>query len=106
MLGEKIMRVKYLGLVIAGSALLCCGVPAIAQQDVSVTFTGGYTGTFENFGAGVYSGTINGNASPGIICDDFNDEVSSGESWNAKAFQVSSLVSGGNLDSTLFGSTI
>lgn len=101
------MRVRYWGLAtIAGSVLLCSALPAIAQQDVTVQFTGGYTGVFEDYGAGVYSGTINGQSSPGIICDDFNDEITNGEQWNAAAYQASSLVSSGNLDSTLFGSTI
>jgi len=93
---------------IAGAAL-CLGLPAFGQTVVSVDFTGGYSTTFSNssgdFGAGVYTGTINGAASPGIICDDFNDEVTSGEKWNAKAYQASSLASG-NIGSTLFGNSI
>jgi hypothetical protein len=104
------MRFKYLGLAtIAASALLCLGLPAAAQDEVSVTFTGGYTTTFSNsdgdFGAGIYSGTINGASSPGIICDDYKDEIYNNESWNAKAYQASSLASG-NIGNTLFGNTI
>lgn len=94
---------------IACAALLCAGLPAFGQTVVTVDFTGGYSTTFDNssgdFGAGVYTATINGGKSPGIICDDFNDEVTSGEVWKAKAYQASSLASG-NIGSTLFGNTI
>jgi hypothetical protein len=95
--------------VISGMSLFCLGLPVMGQQVVSVQFTGGYSTTFANsdgdFGAGVYTGTINGASSPGIICDDYNDEVTSGETWNAKAYQASSLASG-NIGSTLFGNSI
>jgi hypothetical protein len=102
------MRIKYVGLAaIAASALLCLGLPAAAQEDVAVTFTGGYTTTFSNadgdFGAGIYSATINGSSSPGIICDDYEDEIYNNESWNAKAYQASSLA-GGNINNVLFSS--
>jgi hypothetical protein len=90
-------------------SLFCLGLPVMGQQVVSVQFTGGYSTTFANsdgdFGAGVYTGTINGASSPGIICDDYNDEVTSGETWNAKAYQASSLASG-NIGNTLFGNSI
>jgi len=95
--------------MIAGTALLFLGLPAFGQTVVSVDFTGGYTTTFANssgdFGAGIYTGMINGGSSPGIICDDFNDDVTAGENWNAKAYQASSLASG-NIGNTLFGNTI
>lgn len=94
---------------IVGSALCCFGIPAMGQQLVSVQFTGGYSTTFANtdgdFGAGIYTGTVNGATTPGIICDDYRDEVTSGETWNANAYQASSLASG-NLGSTLFGNAI
>jgi hypothetical protein len=103
--GKK-MNIKYAGLAaLAGSMLLCLGLPAFGQ-DVSVQFTGGYTTTWGNnsgdFGAGIYSANINGQSSPGIICDDFNDEITSGETWNATPIQVSTLASGA-LGNTLFG---
>jgi hypothetical protein len=105
------MKVRVEGLVAAvAGALLCMSVPASGQQVVSVEFTGGYSTVWGNsggeYGAGIYTGTINGNASPGIICDDFNDEITTNETWNAKAFNVSTLVSSGNLGNTLFGNTI
>ena len=104
------MKVKAGGLgTIACAALLCFGLPAFGQTVVSVEFTGGYTTTFGNsngdFGAGIYSATINGASSPGIVCDDFNDDITSGEKWNASAYEASSLASG-NIGSTLFGNTI
>jgi hypothetical protein len=114
--GLEIMKDKAIKwAAIAGAALFCCGLPAVAQQIDSVTFTGGYTGLFAitsgpyagwDAGAGVYTATINGQSSPGIICDDFNDEITSGETWNANAYQVSTLVSNGTLNSTLFGKAI
>jgi len=104
------MKIKAIGVAaIAGSALLYMGMPAFGQEVVSVDYTGGYSTTWGNnsgdYGAGVYTATITGASSPGIICDDFNDEVHSGEVWNAKAYQASSLASG-NLGNTLFGGTI
>ncbi|MFY9852344.1 MAG: hypothetical protein WAK26_00530 [Terracidiphilus sp.] len=104
------MRIKALGLgAVVALVVLCCGLPALAQDVVSVQFTGGYTTTWGNsggnYGAGIYSGTINGASSPGIICDDFNDEITSGETWNANAYQASSLTAS-NIDETLFGKTV
>jgi hypothetical protein len=104
------MKVRSIAMAaIAGSSLLCLALPALGQQEVSVDFTGGYSTTFSNsngdFGAGIYTATINGTSSPGIICDDFYDDVHSGEVWNAKAYQASSLASG-NIGSTLFGNQI
>jgi len=94
---------------IAGSMLFCFGLPVMGQE-VSVTFTGGYTTTWGNnsgdYGAGIYSANINGAPSAsGIICDDFNDEITSGETWNANAYRASSLNST-NIGETLFGGTI
>jgi hypothetical protein len=103
------MRIKAVGLAaIAGSVLLFLSLPAFGDV-VSVEYTGGYSTTFANsdgdFGAGIYTATINEAASPGIICDDYKDEITTGETWNANAYQASSLASG-NIGSTLFGNTI
>lgn len=105
---KETMRIKALGLgAIVALVVLCCGLPAFAQ--VSVQYTGGYSTTWANssgdYGAGIYTATINGASSPGIICDDFNDEITSGETWNAYAYQASSLTSS-NIGETLFGSKI
>lgn len=102
---NKVIRLA----AIAGSMLFCCGFPVIGQE-VSVQFTGGYTTTWGNssgdYGAGIYSANINGAPSAsGMICDDFNDDITSGESWTANAYQASSLTTS-NIDETLFGATI
>jgi hypothetical protein len=109
------IRIKRFA-IFSAFVFLCAGVSAFGQQcpaagDVCVTFTGGYSTTFANsdgdFGAGIYTANINGAPlASGMICDDYNDEITNGESWNAKAYQVSTLVSGGNLGNTLFGNTI
>ena len=101
---------------IAGAMLFCFGLSLHAQSVVSVQFTGSYTTTWGNdsgdYGAGIYGGDINGSSSPGIICDDFNDEIYSGESWKANAYQASQLTATDPstglpyLDDTLFGSKI
>src|ERR1017187_4508821 len=94
---------------IAGSVLFCFTVPASGQV-ASVTFTGGYTTTWGNssgdFGAGIYSATINGATSlSGIICDDFKDEIVTGENWNAYTVQASTLTPS-NIGNTIFGNTV
>jgi hypothetical protein len=96
---------------LAATVVLLSGLSAFGQTDVTVQYTGGYSTTWGNsggdWGAGIYTANINGaTSSSGIICDDFNDEITSGETWTAKAYQVSTLVSSGNLGNTLFGNTI
>src|ERR1039458_3979842 len=94
-------------IAIAASLLFCIALPAFGQI-TTIDFTGGYTTTWGNFsgdfGAGIYSATIDGLSSPGIICDDFNDEIVSGETWSATAIRASTLSS--NLESTFFGGAI
>jgi hypothetical protein len=98
---------------LAASVVLLTGLSAFGQTDVTVQYTGGYSTTWGNnsgdFGAGIYTGDIglgwNSNSlspSPDIICDDFNDEITSGEKWNATAVQASSLANG-NVSGLLFG---
>jgi hypothetical protein len=111
------MKIKAGGLaVIIGAVLLLLALPAFGQygpytgpaltSPVPVQFTGGYTTTWGNnsgdYGAGIYSGLVNGPNQTGIICDDFNDEIYSGETWSANAFQVSTLNSS-NISEVLFG---
>lgn len=99
------MKSKVLQLaVLSGSVLFCLGLPARGQSSVTVQFTGTYTGTFGGVEAGVYGGKINGTkADPGIICDDYNDTVTAGETWTANAIQASSLTTS-NIGQTMFGS--
>jgi len=94
---------------VIGLVGLWFAVPAFGQE-VSVTFTGGYTTTWGNssgdYGAGIYSANINGVTSPsGIICDDFKDEITTNETWNANAYQASTLTSS-NIGETLFGNSV
>jgi len=96
--------------LLAGAAIFCIGFSTVARAENLVTFTGGYTTTFSNrdgdFGAGIYSANIDGMpSSSGIICDDYRDEIATNETWNANAYQVSSLTAA-NLGETLFGNTI
>ena len=57
---------------------------------------------------GFYDGSINGvnvgpgNSSPGMICDDYGDNIYGGEHWTANGYQVSALNTG-NIGNTLFG---
>jgi hypothetical protein len=101
---------------IVGIALLCFEGSALGQSIVSspginvITYTGNYSAVFSNndgsVGAGTYGAVINGTASSsGIICDDYNDEIFSGEQWKADAYQASSLASG-SVSKTLFGNPV
>ncbi len=94
---------------LAASVFLFAGLSAFGQTDVTVQFTGGYSAVWGDWGAGIYTADIglgaNSNSlspSPGIVCDDFNDEITSGEKWNATAVQASSLASG-DVSGLLFG---
>jgi hypothetical protein len=99
-------RILLLGLA---AAFLMAAGSALAQ-DTPMYFDGGYHGTAWNgVETGFYAGSINGvnvghagDASPGMICDDYYDEITAGERWSATAYQVSSL-NAGNIGSTLFG---
>jgi len=105
------MKIGVTGLAaIAGSVLLCLGVPAFGQQDVTIDFTGVANTNVQALGAyaGYYTGTVNGGAQTDFICDDYNDEIFlPSESWQATATSFSSLVTTpGALSSTFFGNTI
>jgi hypothetical protein len=113
--GGGIVPMKFSSVRIAlfaASLVLFASLPSFGQTVVSVDFTGGYSATWNSgwYGdveAGTYTASINGATSaPGIICDDFNDSVTSGETWKATEYQVSSLISSGNLNNTLFGKSI
>ena len=77
-----------------------------------MSFNGGYQGSNwtygnETVGTGFYDGSINGvqvgpgQSSPGMICDDFRDNVYAGETWTANAINAGTLTS--NIGQTLFG---
>lgn len=89
-------------------------VPTLFAQNTAMYFNGGYQGNnwtygTETVGTGFYDGSINGvqvgpgqAGGPGMICDDFNDNVTAGEHWNANGINAASLTSS-NLGQTLFG---
>ena len=100
------------------AVILFSSVPLALGQNTNMSFNGGYQGinwTYggETVGTGFYDGSINGVAvglgqpgGPGMICDDFGDNIFSGETWTANAINASSLTSNSNLTQTLFGTSI
>ena len=91
-------------------------VPSVLGQNTNMSFNGGYQGSNwtyngETVGTGFYDGSINGTqvgpgqSSPGMICDDFKDNIYSGETWTANAINAASLTSS-NIGQTLFGAAI
>ena len=99
-------------------ALALCLVPvAVAQTSVSVSFDGTYSavsciGPEGCVGAGLYGGTINGvnvgagQAIPGMICDDYFDNITAGQTWNANGVNAASLTASNIGSLTLFGASI
>jgi hypothetical protein len=106
------MKIKAGGLVaLVGSMALGFALPSFGQQSVTVSLNNVNGDPIVTVGgetvyAGVYGGTSNlSGSNPGIICDDFNDNVTLGETWNATAFKVSTLGSTTNpITNVLFGS--
>jgi hypothetical protein len=109
------MKFKFLGLAaIIGCALLCMSRPAQAQNSITLTSANGQTSgnslcsTAEGCAdvyTGIYYSTVNGTANTPTLCDDFNHEVTFGETWNATAINTSQLNTT-NLLQTQFGATI
>lgn len=103
------MRVSGVSIrtVIAALAAFCFGLPAFAQNSVTLT---GVNGSYspgslcsaasgcEQVYTGQYYATVNGNANSPIICDDFNHNVSIGQTWNASAVNTSTLSSVSGLE--------
>jgi hypothetical protein len=91
-------------------------LPLAFGQNATLNFNGGYQGSNWNYGSetvgtGFYDGSINGvqvgpgqPGGPGMVCDDFNDHVTTGETWTATAINASTLSS--NLGALLFGNSI
>lgn len=107
------MRIVKL-LLVFGALLLF--IPSGFGQNTNMYFNGGYQGAnwtygSETVGTGFYDGSINNvqvgpnqPGGPGMICDDFKDNVYAGESWTASAVNASTVSS--NLGALLFGNTI
>jgi hypothetical protein len=101
---------NLIGRLAAITLLLCFRIPAFGQgTPVTMTLTsidgdpivtvGG-----EEVYAGVYGGTSDlSGANPGIICDDFYDEVGVPDTWSATAYQASTLGTTTPLSDVLFG---
>jgi len=98
-------------------AALCFALPALGQNS-NLYFNGGYQGDVWCGGSegcvatGLYDGSINGvqvgpgqPGGPGMICDDYNHNISTGESWTANGIDAANL-SASNIDSTQFGKSI
>ena len=106
------MKIGTGGLVaIAGLILSSFGLFAFGQgTPVTVSLTNVNGDPIVNVGgesvyAGVYGGTSNlPGANTGIICDDFNDEVSVPQSWSAIAYNVSTIGTSTPITDVLFGS--
>ena len=118
------MKKIGIALSVVAVTLFCGGLLAFGQQlpvgsvisgdTYTIDFTGNYTATWysasqnQTYGAGIYSATISGgilnNAPVGMICDDFANDISSGNTWTATAYQASVIPE--NIGSTLFGNTI
>jgi hypothetical protein len=87
-------------------------------QNSTLSFNGGFQGNVwcypggECAGTGFYDGTINNTtvgpsnpSNPGYICDDYYDNITSGEVWQASGVDVATLNSN-NISQTLFGSKL
>jgi hypothetical protein len=95
---EERMEIRARGLAsLIGSVALGFALPAFGLQSVNLTLNNTNGDPIVTVGgatvyAGVYGGTSTlSGSNPGIICDDFNDEVTVGQIWTAEAYQVSTL---------------
>jgi hypothetical protein len=90
---EEAMKFKLALTAIIGCAALCLTLSASGQQAVTVHFDNVHDGsaTWNGVAGGIYGGTVNGVNGGGIICDDFNDHISPGESWHGTAYSASSI---------------
>ena len=105
---------KRILLMAVGLAFLFSVSSAFAQVVTPLYFNGGYQGNNwyngpeGGVGTGFYDGSINnvnvgpGQATPGMICDDYYDNITAGEHWTATGYQASSL-NAGNIGNMLFG---
>ncbi len=102
--------------ILSSVAALLFLIPFAAGQTTSMSFNGAYQGSNwtydgETVGTGFYDGSIAGvqvgpgQSSPGMICDDFRDNIYGGETWKATAINAASLNSS-NIGQTLFGSSL
>ena len=86
--------------ILAAFVIFCAGLSAFGQVPITLT---GVNGSYsaqdlcssgagcEQVYTGIYYATVNNVANTGIICDDFNHNVTTGETWNAAAINTSAL---------------
>ena len=109
------MKFKFERIVMFSAfMILCAGLSAFGQNSVNLT---GVNGSYsagdlcssgvgcEQVYTGIYYATVNGTANTPIICDDFNHNVTPGETWNATAINTSALTanSNGSINGMEFG---
>ena len=94
---------SFSGILLVITVALVSVTPlATGQTSVPMSFDGSYSavscaGPEGCVGAGLYGGTINGvkvgsgNAVPGMICDDYFDNITAGEHWTANGISAASL---------------
>jgi len=108
---------SFSGILIVITVALVSVTLATGQTSVPMSFDGSYSavscaGPEGCVGAGLYGGTINGvkvgsgNAVPGMICDDYFDNITAGEHWTANGISAASLNASNIGSLTLFGSTM
>lgn len=104
-------------LLITAAAFVYMVPTAVGQTSVPMSFDGYYSavscaGPEGCVGAGLYGGTINnvnvgpGNQVPGMICDDYFDNIYTGETWTANGVSAGSLTAGNIGSLTLFGAAM
>lgn len=97
---------------IIGAIVLCSTLPVFAGTPVTVTVTGPGTAIPVPVGstteyAGVYAGyTTPSFTNQGLICDDFTSQISPPQTWNAIAYQVSTIGVTTPLTALLYGGTL
>ncbi len=106
------MKIRARGFaVIIGFVALCLAPSAHGQNSIALTGVNGSVSAgdlcsaasgCEQVYTGLYYATVDGSANTGIICDDFNHNVTVGQNWSATAINTSSLTAG-NIGYTEFG---
>jgi hypothetical protein len=87
---EKNMRVRYVSIL---SAIFCFAPFAVAQSTFTLTAAnpnGFYLGNNPDVYVSPYSATITGSSTNSgyVICDDFTDDVTLGESWTVDSSTI------------------
>jgi hypothetical protein len=113
--GESLKKL----LICSSLALLTLSVSSAFAQNSNLYFNGKSQGSSYCYGAdgcvdtGFLDGSINGvqvgphdAGGPGMVCDDYQKNLSNGEQWTANGINVSSLNAGDIGADTLFGTSI